>query len=631
MKLIKAGFFLKHKFRTKCLFEIIELDSILIMRYSAFVSLRFYKLVAVCVFLILPVVWAFNVLPVVRSENAVTQTAPTDKFHRHKHRDQLMSEPQPFDPPEVTIGERLFLETRFAQLFAVSGVGVNQELLAGDPSLFFTQTTAAPLPGPFAGMSMNCRACHLVDEQVNIVGGGMRTYGDFAFRSPIPERGDGHFTTPRNSPSMVNASLSRDAGKLFHFDGEFVSLTDLVKSAFTGRNFGWMPRESNAAISQVARVIREDNGRGELAQEFGGLSYQVILTGTDPSIPPEFKLPKNFRVNVATATNNQILNAVAELVASYTEHLEFSKDEDGNFNLSPFDVFLEINGLPRQPGSRETDIEFGRRLVEKIRLLDSRNQLVFVYSNPNIENGGFEFHSDQQFRFARTELEGLFVFFNEPQSLPLSPAKIESGGIGNCVACHAPPAFTDFRMHNTGATQAEYDSIHGANAFANLEIPRLEVRLQNHDSYLPATSQHPDANGRFRAVPSKENPNLTDLGLWNIFANPDFPKPQNIIRQMLCGKESKNSVNCSSSALLPKSIAFFKTAGLRDLGHGAPYLHNGQFATLEQVVALYHNSSALQRNGHLRNGSPELSGIALRPEDVDPLVAFLRSLNEDYQ
>lgn len=601
------------------------------MKYSAFVSLRFYKLVAVCVFLILPVVWAFNVLPVVRSENATTQPAPGDRFHRHKHRDQLSPEPQSFDPPEVTIGERLFLETRFAQFFAASGVGINQDLPAGDPTLFFTQTTGAPLPGPFAGMSMNCRACHLVDEQLDTVGGGMRTYGDFAFRSPIPERGDGHSTTPRNSPPMVNASLARDTGELFHFDGEFVSLTDLVRSAFTGRNFGWMPRESNAAISHIARVIRDDNGQGELAQEFGDLSYRVILTGTDPSIPPEFKLPRAFRVNVATATDSQILDAVANLVAAYTKHLEFSRDDDENFNLSPFDVFLELNGLPRQPRRGETNIEFGRRLSELIRQLDSRSELVFVYSNPNSENGRFEFHPDQQFRFTRTELEGLFVFFNEPRSLPLSPAQIESGGIGNCVACHAPPAFTDFRMHNTGATQAEYDAIHGANAFANLEIPTLAVRLLHHDSYLPATSQHPDANGRFRAVPSEENPSLTDLGLWNIFANPDFPKPQNIIRQMLCGKESKNSGNCSSSALLPKSIAFFKTAGLRDLGHGAPYLHNGQFATLEQVIALYRNSSALQRNGHLRNGSPELGGIALRPQDVDALVAFLSSLNEDYQ
>jgi cytochrome c len=29
----------------------------------------------------------------------------------------------------------------------------------------FTTTTGDPLPGPFAGASMNCRSCHLVDER----------------------------------------------------------------------------------------------------------------------------------------------------------------------------------------------------------------------------------------------------------------------------------------------------------------------------------------------------------------------------------------------------------------------------------------------------------------------------------
>ena len=115
------------------------------------------------------------------------------------------------DPPEVVVGERLFLETRFAQLFAasvdVSG-DVNQPLAAGDPVLDALETTGAPQPGPFAGKSMNCRACHLVDEGPDPGTTGIRTYADFARRSPIPDRGDGRTHTPRNSPPLVNASLA---------------------------------------------------------------------------------------------------------------------------------------------------------------------------------------------------------------------------------------------------------------------------------------------------------------------------------------------------------------------------------------------------------------------------------------
>jgi hypothetical protein len=75
--------------------------------------------------------------------------------------------PEDADPPEVAIGERLFLETRFAQFFFANAKGnANAVLPAGDPVMDTTQTTGASLPGPFAGQSMNCRNCHFVDEHL---------------------------------------------------------------------------------------------------------------------------------------------------------------------------------------------------------------------------------------------------------------------------------------------------------------------------------------------------------------------------------------------------------------------------------------------------------------------------------
>ena len=127
--------------------------------------------------------------------------------------------PEDADPPEVAIGERLFLETRFAQFFFANANGnANAVLPAGDPVMDTTQTTGEPLPGPFAGQSMNCRNCHFVDEHLGAPGlpsSGVRTYADFARRSPVPQRGDGIITTPRNSPPLVNASLARKGGVLF--------------------------------------------------------------------------------------------------------------------------------------------------------------------------------------------------------------------------------------------------------------------------------------------------------------------------------------------------------------------------------------------------------------------------------
>ena len=538
------------------------------------------------------------------------------------------------DPPEVALGERLFLETRFAQFFrsfVAQGHSVNDPLAPGDPVMSTTATaTGAPLAGPFAGQSMNCRQCHLVDEQLGMPGGGMRTYNDFARRSPIPDRvEDSKTITPRNSPPLVNASLARDVGKQFHFDAEFASLEDLVSATLTGRNYGWRPGEQRQAIQHIARVIREDDGAGSLAGDFGNLSYAKVLAGTGP-LPQEFRLPNEFRVNVFRASDDQILAAVNRLIAAYTEHLEFSRGKDGNFNLSPFDVFLDQNRLPKSPGKGESALTYSRRLLAQINQLELRGTLLFVTRNPSTDNGQFQFHS-QPFQFGAAELQGLKIFLREPQTLPASAGELATGGIGNCVACHSAPNFTDFLFHNTGTAQLEYDGIHGAGAFHAIPIPDLATRSANPNAYLPATEIHPLAVEPFRGVPGASLPGVTDLGVWNIFGNPDFPKPQPFLTQILCQQFAPTPANCTPAQLLPRTIAIFKTPGLRDLSHSAPYMHTGQFDTLDDIINFYRTTSDMLRANILRNGARELSGIALLPGDVSKLVAFLRSLNEDYE
>lgn len=535
------------------------------------------------------------------------------------------------DPPEVAAGERLFLETRFAQFFKNfldQGGKVNDALPAGDPVMAVSMTTGQPLPGPFAGKSMNCRTCHLVDEQLQTAEGGMRTYADFARRSPIPARADGKATAPRNSPPLVNASLPRPGGILLHFDAEFPSLVDLITATFTGRNFGWLPGEQQIAVAHLAKIIREDDGKGELAGSFGGLSYATLLAGTDPSIPKQFQLPDAFRIKVATAADQEIFLAVAKLVAAYTEQLVFSQDDQGNFNLSPFDVFLQINGLPRKPDPNETDLDYSRRLLQAVKAREQAGLLQFVTANPQTPDGKFKFHT-QEFRFGPDELLGLKIFFAEPVSTPIPPNVLAQGQIGNCLACHAAPTFTDFKLHNTGTAQVEYDGIHGAGAFAQLFIPALTDRNAAPDKYLPATGQHPNAKEPFRAIPIVGDPALTDLGVWNIFANPDFPLPQDRIKAILC--EGLPPGCAPDDTLLTRAIARFKTPGLRDLGHSAPYMHTGQFDTLDSIVDFYRGVSNLARTGTLRNGAAELKKIALTPNGTASLVAFLKSLNEDYE
>lgn len=539
-----------------------------------------------------------------------------------------LADPTDKTPAEILLGNRFLDETRFAQFFAAhGGPNVNAPLSEGDPVMATTVTTDGTLAGPFAGRSMNCRACHLDVEHKGIPGGGGRSYADFARRSPIPDRGDGEHTTVRNSQSLLNAVLPRPDALFLHFDGEFTSAEDLAAATLVGRNFGWLPNERALAVAHVARVVREDDGSDPAGTRFGGASYRAMLNGTAPLQPSSRLVPEAMRVDVTRLDDEQIVRVVARFLAVYMGSLVGSQDAAGAFDGSPYDVFLAKNLLPRQPRPRESPASYSRRLL---RLLDRLDAPAFVSE----ADGHFTLH-DQQFVFGPTEFEGLRSFLRTPNG-PVSAARARRGGIGNCAACHPPPAFTDFRFHNTGAAEDEYEAIHGAGSFAALAVPDLGARNGDPDAALPPSSNHPHATGRFRAVPSADRPGFTDLGLWNLYANPDFPDDlhQRALGRMICF--SRRRTGCgrgklASPRLLAHAIGLFKTPGLRDLSHSGPYLHTGSKNDLEDVVDLYRRFGERAREGTMRNSSPFIERVALVPADVAPLAAFLRSLNEDFE
>ena len=293
--------------------------------------------------------------------------------------------------------------------------------------------------------------------------------------------------------------------------------------------------------------------------------------------------------------------------------LLFQQDQHGRYIGSPYDVFLKINNLPRQPDSGESDAQYMVRLAQAVNSL----------ANPKYVDGKlgkFEFHA-QPFSFGATELTGLKIFLGTANG-----AVDGSQHAGNCIACHTPPNFTDFHFHNTGASQEEYDAAHGSGTFAALAIPNLTTRAANYDAYLPATASHPNASERFRRAADASNPQLADLGLWNVYLNPDIPNPQTNITSIVCA----TAQNCSVDQGLATTIAQFKTPTLRDLEDSAPYFHNGSKARFDDVVNFYVASSQLARNGLLRNSPAEFQGMSISAADVAPLSAFLASLTEDY-
>jgi len=517
-------------------------------------------------------------------------------------------------PAEDTIGERLFIDTRFAQYFATHMTGVNQPLAVGDPAVATVNTPSGPLPGPFAGQSINCRSCHFVTEFTGVPGAGNRTYSDFTTRSPIPLPMNGFTQTPRNAIHMVGSLQSHSGPTFLHFDGEFATPEDLVEATLTGRNFGWAPTEYQQALAQVALVIRQDDGSSQLAQaRTNGLSYSTLFLGKESSIPPNLLIPVADRIDVQNATDEQILDLVAKCISTYMGDLLFKHDEFGRFIGSPYDVFLRVNRLPLQPQAGQTTAQYNQQLY----------QIVLGLGNPTYVDGSygsFKYHA-QPFQFGPTELAGLKIFLKAA-----SGATDGSQHAGNCAACHQAPNFSDFLFHNTGVSQQEYDSVNGTGAFANLAIPSLPVRNQNYDLYLPATANHPNASEAFRRAASAAIPGYADLGLWNVYLNPDMPNPQVSLQSVVCA----TGQDCSVDQGLGHTIAQFKTPTLRDLEDSEPYFHNGSTLTFEDVVQFYINSSQLARAGLLRNPPPEFKAMSLSQSDVAALAAFLKSLTEDY-
>jgi cytochrome c peroxidase len=65
--------------------------------------------------------------------------------------------------------------------------------------------------------------------------------------------------------------------------------------------------------------------------------------------------------------------------------------------------------------------------------------------------------------------------------------------------------------------------------------------------------------------------------------------------------------------------------GLRNVAHTAPYMHNGQLATLHDVVRHYADINLDRLHA---DGERILRPLDLTDTEIDDLVTFLKSLSE---
>ncbi|MFT4929499.1 MAG: cytochrome c peroxidase, partial [Phenylobacterium sp.] len=150
---------------------------------------------------------------------------------------------------------------------------------------------------------------------------------------------------------------------------------------------------------------------------------------------------------------------------------------------------------------------------------------------------------------------------------------------GNCAACHpsqpgennAPPLFTDFTYDNLGLSK-------------NLELP-----------FLKMSAKHNPAGKAYVDMGLAANPHIND------------------------GQQQQGK---------------FKVPTLRNIAKSAPYMHNGIFTTLEEVVDFYNTRDVKDSWGkpdvNENVNTDELGDLKLSEDEVKALVAFMETLSDNF-
>jgi cytochrome c peroxidase len=147
-------------------------------------------------------------------------------------------------------------------------------------------------------------------------------------------------------------------------------------------------------------------------------------------------------------------------------------------------------------------------------------------------------------------------------------------GKGNCRLCHSGPAFTDGEFHNLG---------------------------------IPPLRGGPTAS-RFDAIPVAQQDPFNGKGAYSDDRKAGADKLDYLVH-------------------LPDSWGQIKTPGLRNVAKTGPYMHQGQFKTLEEVVEFYSMLQNVLQAGH--HERTILLPLFLDAKESKGLVDFLESLTDE--
>jgi cytochrome c peroxidase len=153
-------------------------------------------------------------------------------------------------------------------------------------------------------------------------------------------------------------------------------------------------------------------------------------------------------------------------------------------------------------------------------------------------------------------------------------------GAGQCATCHNGPLLTDHAFHNTGVPPRE-----GAGADAGRAAATAKLLGDEFNCLGPYSDARPEQCGELQFLASDD----------------------------------------------PGQLGAFRTPSLRNVAQRPPYMHAGQFASLEEALRHYARSprAAIGHSELAQSGAPhaQRQAIRLSEADVQDLAAFLRTLD----
>jgi cytochrome c peroxidase len=150
-------------------------------------------------------------------------------------------------------------------------------------------------------------------------------------------------------------------------------------------------------------------------------------------------------------------------------------------------------------------------------------------------------------------------------------------GRGNCVLCHSGPNFTNLEFHD-------------------IRVPPLNTQMQ------------PDL-GRSEGIAKLSTDEFVTAGYFS-------DDPTGIRARHLAYLDAEAGVR-----------GHFKTPSLRNVALTAPYMHQGQMATLREVVEYYSTLATAIEPADPNHVEALIVKLNLTEREIDDLVAFLESLS----